>query len=266
MTIKILVADDSVTMQKIISLAFNDEDVEIASAASGEAALDSMRVFEPDIVLADVSMAGCSGYEICERIKNASELASTPVVLMVGTFELFDEVEATRVKCNGHITKPFDTSELIQMVNSLVGEKMTTQNSEAATAASSMIAHIPDPSIQGPNYTSPKGLVNSRILESFLGADQILELFDNETLIAAAKAKLFSQTQSNADNGGTTAVSSPAPAATSAEQLSEESLNMIVDKVIRRISSDVVREVAWEVVPELSEILIRRVIEERNRL
>jgi CheY-like chemotaxis protein len=265
MTIKILVADDSVTMQKIVSLAFNDEDVEIAAAASGQAALDSMRVFGPDIVLADVSMPGYSGYEVCARIKEDSELASTPVVLMVGTFESFDEVEASRVKCNGHITKPFDTSELIQMVNSLVGEKMTTQNTEAASAASSMIAQVPDPSVQNLNFASPKGLVNSRILESFLGSDQILELFDDETLNAAAKARLFSQTQSNADKAAT-AASDPAPAAASVEQLSEESLNMIVDKVIRRISSDVVREVAWEVVPELSEILIRRVIEERNRL
>jgi DNA-binding response OmpR family regulator len=263
MTIRILLADDSVTMQKIVGLAFGDEDVEIAAVSSGEAALESVRTFRPDIVLADVFMPGCSGYEVCAHIKENSE--HTPVILLVGTFEPFDEIEASRVKSDGYITKPFDTSELIHMVHSLVEDKMMTQNSEVTSAVSSIIAQAPDPSIQDLSYTSPKGLVNSRILESFLGSDQILELFDNETLVAAAKAKLIAQTRSKADKAAI-ADSSPAPASVPAEQLTEDSLNMIVDKVIRRMSTDVVREVAWEVVPELSEILIRRVIEERNKL
>ena len=45
-------------------------------------------------------------------IKEDPELANIPVVLLVGTFEPFDEIEASRVKCDAYLTKPFDTSEL----------------------------------------------------------------------------------------------------------------------------------------------------------
>ncbi len=263
MTTKLLVADDNLTMQKIVGLAFSDEDVTIEAVSSGEAALDSLHTFRPDIVLADVFMPGCNGYEVCARVKADPEMGRTPVVLLVGTFEPFDEQEAARVKCDGHITKPFDTSELIEMVRSLVGDKMVPQNSEAATEIPVMGTQTSVSLEKRARRTGPKGLVNSRILESFLGPDQVLELFDAETLASAAKAKLISQAQFEAVQALKPIVA--ASPALPAGQLSEDSLNQIVDKVVRRMSAEVVREVAWEVVPELSEVLIRRVIEERNR-
>ena len=124
MTLKLLVADDSVTIQKIINLAFNAEDAVVESVSSGDAAMDAVRVFKPDVILADVFMPGCNGYEVCERIKRDPELQNIPVILLVGTFEPFDEPEASRVRCDAHLSKPFDTSELIETVRSLVGDKM----------------------------------------------------------------------------------------------------------------------------------------------
>jgi CheY-like chemotaxis protein len=243
MTIKILVADDSITMQKIVSLAFNDQDVEIESVSDGEAALDSAHIFEPDIVLADVIMPGYSGYEVCARIKEDPELEHIPVVLLVGTFEPFDELEASRVKCDGHIMKPFDTAELIQMVHSLVGDKTMTQNSEISFDNSGQAEQISSPTNPELNAMGPKGLVNSRVLESFLGSE-----------------KLLAQIQSNAAQGA-----KAASASKPGIQLSDDTLNFIVGKVIERMSTDAIKEVAWEVVPELSEVLIRRVIEEQNK-
>lgn len=260
MTIKILVADDSVTMQKIVSLAFNDQDVEIESVSDGEAALDSAHIFEPDIVLADVIMPGYSGYEVCARIKEDPELEHIPVVLLVGTFEPFDELEASRVKCDGHIMKPFDTAELIQMVHSLVGDKTMTQNSEISFDNSGQAEQISSPTNPELNAMGPKGLVNSRVLESFLGSDTVLELFDAETMASAAREKLLAQIQSNAAQGA-----KAASASKPGIQLSDDTLNFIVGKVIERMSTDAIKEVAWEVVPELSEVLIRRVIEEQNK-
>lgn len=271
MTLKLFVADDSVTIHKVVGLAFSGEDVAIESASSGDSALDKVRALKPDIVLADVFMPGRNGYEVCERIKEDPELAHIPVVLLVGTFEPFDESEASRVKCNGWLTKPFDTSELIQTVRSLVGEKMTPQISDTVPDSA---AGIPDVRVSGaspatqPVWPVTRGLVSSRALESFLGSNRILDLFgpDIPAAGAAAGAPLEAAPEGRALSALLLSAGSlPPQEALPAVKISEQVLNTIVDKVVRRMSVDVIREVAWEVVPDLSEVIIRRTIEEHRK-
>jgi CheY-like chemotaxis protein len=263
MTLKLLVADDSITIQKVVKLAFGGEDALVVAVSDGDAALDAMHASKPDIVLADVLMPGCNGYEVCARIKEDPELASTPVILLVGTFEPFDESEASRVKSDGCLTKPFDTSELIETVRSLVGDKMMPQNGEPLADASDGSAEGgATPAQPKLDYSSIKGLVSPRVWDSFVGSTQVLEMFDDETL-AEARAKSPSQATRAAARAlklifGTESVIAD-------DKLSEEFLNLIVDRVVRRLSTDAIREVAWEVVPELSEVLVRRAIEEQNK-
>src|SRR5437867_31272 len=88
---KLLVADDSVTIHKVVTLTFADEDVVIETATDGAKAIESAKRIKPDFVLADVFMPGRNGYEVCESLKSDPELAGVPVILMVGTFEAFDE-------------------------------------------------------------------------------------------------------------------------------------------------------------------------------
>ena len=279
MTLKLLVADDSATIQKIIKLAFSAEDAVVEAVSSGDAAMDAVRTYKPDVVLADVFMPVCSGYEVCERIKGDLELSDTPVILLVGTFEPFDESEASRVRCDGHLTKPFDTSEMIETVRSLVGDKMMPQNGETPDYSPAEDAQPSVPSNLEVTRTSVKGLVNPGVWDSYLSDSSILEIFDQETR-ASAHALAFSKVdqatadrgpsdggssdERPSDGGGLSSISGTNPMG-SRNPVSEKLLNVIVDKVIRRISSDVIREVAWEVVPELSEVLIRRVIEERDQ-
>ena len=138
MTLKLLVADDSANIQKIVGLAFSDEDAIVESVSDGEIALDVVRDFRPDVVLADVFMPGCSGYEICARIKDDPELADTAVVLLAGTFEPFDESEASRARCDGFLTKPFNTSDLLQTVHALAEEGRQTRQDEIETENADM--------------------------------------------------------------------------------------------------------------------------------
>lgn len=263
MTLKLLVADDSVTIQKLVGLAFNDEDAVIESVSSGDAALDRLQEFSPDIVLADVFMPGGSGYEVCERIKHDPKQAHIPVVLLVGTFDPFDEAEASRVKSDGHLRKPFDTSELLQTVRSLVGEKMRLQKSEDFEEPLAEVAHAG--ALQAPalNPSSAGRLVDRRVWESFVGSNQVLELFDSGTL-AAVRVLSRLQGYPAADQTSKANANAKTPV-TISDQFSEDFLNLIVERVVRRMSPDAIREVAWEVVPELSEAIIRRSIEERNK-
>ena len=134
---KIFVADDSVTIQKVIELAFADTGTVIQSATNGDAALDAILASRPDVVLADVCMPGMNGYEICRQIKLNPDLSHIPVVLLVGAFEPFDDSEASRVGYDARLTKPFDASELIDVVWSLVGENTTLQEADPETVAHS---------------------------------------------------------------------------------------------------------------------------------
>jgi CheY-like chemotaxis protein len=247
MTLKIFVADDSVTIQKTVGLAFGSEDAVIQSVSNGDFALDKVRAFKPDIVLADVFMPGCNGYEVCAHIKEDPELKNTPVILLVGTFEPFDESEASRVKCDGFLTKPFDATELIQMAHRLLKKEDASQPLEESLNAPATV------------QASKDRLISSSARNSFLGSGRVLELFDPAIFSTEKRTgqriqpRTFSETPASK------------PPALTDDRLSEEVLELIVDRVVRRMSTDVVREVAWEVVPELSEVIIRRMIEEREK-
>lgn len=235
MTLKVFVADDSLTIQKIVSLAFCGEDAVIEAVSDGESALEVMRRFNPDIVLADVFMPGCSGYDLCARIKEDPDFKKVPVILMVGTFDPFDESEASRVKCDGRLTKPFDTEELIQTVHKLVGHKPQIEPSSIEPAMG-------------------RGRVSTAALQSFLGEKRILDVFD--PAITSAEMPVASPPSPPLVSHS---VSQPV----SASAISEATLNAIVDKVVRKMSPDIIRDVAWEVVPELSEAIIRSTIKEQ---
>jgi CheY-like chemotaxis protein len=125
----ILLADDSITIQKIVSLTFSGEGVEVVAVGNGDAALKRVYEIRPELVLADIFMPGKNGYEVCERIKNDPELEHLPVILLVGAFEPFDSNEAARVKASGHLTKPFEIKVLISAVNSLINAAAQKQSS-----------------------------------------------------------------------------------------------------------------------------------------
>ena len=116
---RILVADDSVTIQKVIALTFADEPCEVKSVGTGTEALEVIRTWKPDILLADVIMPQMNGYELCRAVKDQPETASVPVLLLAGTFEAFDGDEAKSVGADDYITKPFESVELIEKVNLL---------------------------------------------------------------------------------------------------------------------------------------------------
>lgn len=118
---KILLADDSVTVQKIVTLTFSDEGVDVVPVNSGDEAFNRLQYMHPALVMADVSLPGKNGYEICEFVKNHPELKNTPVILLVPAFEPFDEERAARVGADHHLTKPFQSIRtLIATVKNLI--------------------------------------------------------------------------------------------------------------------------------------------------
>ena len=118
---KLLLADDSATIQKVVDLTFADEGVQVVSVDNGREAIDRLLEIRPDVVLADAFMASPNGYEVCEYVKTNEQLKHIPVMLLVGSFEPFDEAEARRVGADDILTKPFQSiRRLIDRVGALV--------------------------------------------------------------------------------------------------------------------------------------------------
>jgi CheY-like chemotaxis protein len=121
---KLLLADDSITIQKVVELTFSDEGVNVVCVNNGREAIESLDTLAPDIVLADVFMPQVDGYKVCEYIKQSERLKHIPVMLLVGSFEPFDEAEARRVGADDTLTKPFQSiRRLIEKVGLLVGPR-----------------------------------------------------------------------------------------------------------------------------------------------
>jgi len=157
---KILLADDSITIQKVIELTFSDEDFEVVTVSNGRLAVERIQEVRPDVVLCDVIMPEKDGYEVCEFIKKTPGLAQTPVLLLTGAFEPFDQERAARVGCDGFLAKPFEPETLIARVKDLLAKAARPATAASRTGAvqppiAEAAARPPSPSVPLPPVAPP---------------------------------------------------------------------------------------------------------------
>lgn len=120
MSIKILLADDSITIQKVICIIFGGNEYSLTIVDNGKAVLETARQSPPDILLIDALMPDMSGYEVCEQIRSTPGLSRKPILLLVGSFEPFDEEKAKKCGADDFIAKPFESQQIIAKVQELV--------------------------------------------------------------------------------------------------------------------------------------------------
>jgi len=141
----LLLADDSVTIQKVVGISLASEDIALVAVDNGAAAVAKAKELRPDLILADVVMPQLSGYEVCRQVKADPSLRHIPVLLLTGTFEAFDENKARDVGSDGHITKPFEAQSLVEMVNARLAAASPPPAPSAAASAPAPVLAAPDP-------------------------------------------------------------------------------------------------------------------------
>jgi CheY-like chemotaxis protein len=151
---KILLADDSITIQKVIELTFSDEDFEVVTVGNGRLAVERVLDVRPDIVLCDIIMPEKDGYEVCDFIKRSPQLANVPVLLLTGAFEPFDQERAARVQCDGFLAKPFEPETLIAKVKDLL-QKAAARGSSVSGPRMAVQVPAPAPVAPPPAYVPP---------------------------------------------------------------------------------------------------------------
>jgi DNA-binding response OmpR family regulator len=143
---RLLVADDSITIQKVIELTFADEKIDVVAVGDGEQAIARL-VSEPfDIVLADVGMPLKDGFAVAAFVKGHPTLRHLPVILLTGAFESVDEAKVSAVGAAAVLAKPFEPQVLVSRVRDLL---------KAAKAAAPPPAAAPPSDPTGPRLVAP---------------------------------------------------------------------------------------------------------------
>lgn len=235
MSRKILLADDSLTIQKVVELTFMEGDFDVAAVSNGDDALSHLDQDRPDMVIADVHMPGADGYQICKITKEAHP--GVPVLLLVGTFEPFEESVAKECGADGHLKKPFDSQELLNLVEELlqgsngggVAEESSDPEAEAATQ-----------------------------VEVELGGGE--GSFEIPAAVEVASPAPLEDVIPDTVSTPEVAVDEIAPAESSA--LSDQDVDRIARRVVELIGDETIREISWDVIPDMAEIVIKDRIRE----
>ena len=131
---KLLLADDSATIQRVIELTFAEEDIQVIAVGDGDQAIARLDADPPDIVLADVGMPGRNGYEVAAYVRSSPRLAHIPVVLLTGAFEPVDQPRADAAGCDGVLAKPFEPQLVINRVKELLARPRASVSTSADPA------------------------------------------------------------------------------------------------------------------------------------
>lgn len=180
----ILLADDSPTIQRLVTQTFEGSTFDIVSVSNGEAAVRKFDEVRPSAVLADIYMPGRNGYEVCSFVKEHPVLDQTPVILLVGAFEAYDEAEAERVGASGRITKPFEPQELLDLVSSMIPDDpvdalfQSGQVEDSGDLLGLETLFPPEPS--GPKY----GELSNEEIETI--ADRVIQKLSSEIIEGVA--------------------------------------------------------------------------------
>ena len=375
---KLLVADDSAAIQKVIDLTFSDEGMTVTTVDNGRAALQQLEQFPPpDIVLADASMPENGGFELCQIIKGNERFTAIPVVLLISSFEPFDEAQAKAAGADEIVTKPFQSiRDLVSRVGSLLGgaapaEDQTardyttlgltdpqphasSRSNEPASAEPNVTVLVEAPTMENEPSTEPAGstcaadvelqTADTKKLERIIDEPddappeddlQLKDTVEVEPINYSAEVSVPETVEKDEPQysqfAETTEIMMPPPlveapkksdealldlddafgetisddisldldfdeplpspvveapvselvdadiipaeiptttegdhGAASAETLSAEAIDAIARRVVEQMSDKVVREIAWEVVPELSELLIKKKLDDEK--
>lgn len=277
---RILVADDSATIQKVVELTLSREGFELIPARSGEEAIRKARESLPDLVILDTAMPDKSGYEVCRSLKADLPLKDVPVIFFPNTFEAFDKEEALRAGADDFITKPFESQVLIGKVKHLLSLRAATR---AAAAPPQTLEPLEEQELPlGEVVLEEPPVPPEASLEAFatelvsqagepsLTLEQEMDIFANQVEALSVQAvNSVGEEAGTATERVATDPSREAIQATGevAKQLSREVADM-AERVTERLRQEVVEklverieQVVWEVVPDLAEVLIRREIE-----
>lgn len=133
--IRILVIDDEPINHQLVARALMPLQCEIHTAENGKGGIAQARGLKPDLIISDVMMPDIDGYEVTRILRREPQFAATPILILTAQSGLQDKLKSFEAGADDHLTKPFDASELVVRVNSLLRRVEAVKLSEHKVAA-----------------------------------------------------------------------------------------------------------------------------------
>jgi CheY-like chemotaxis protein len=246
--VKILVADDSVTMRRILELTFAGEDAQVVAVDGGDAAIAKAAELRPDVILADSSMS-TDGYKVAAAVRGTAGLERTAVIVLASQKNPYDDAKGKAAGVDDHVIKPFDTQHVIDKVKKVLGQpRAAAPGAGAARPAAASAASQPDV------RTSRTGTIAFAQASAGPGGraggpPAAPPGRPTGPAAPAHKAPIHAA-----------ASAATAPSGDLARKL--DGLGLSADQVagVLALSKNVIEQVVWEVVPDLAESIIREEI------
>lgn len=121
---KILIVDDEPHIRALLEQTledFEDEDVEILTAANGEEGLESIEEERPNLVFLDVMMPKMNGFDVCRKVKKELQFDDVYIVMLTAKGQEFDKKKGLEVGADTYMTKPFDPDAIIEKAEEVLG-------------------------------------------------------------------------------------------------------------------------------------------------
>jgi CheY-like chemotaxis protein len=241
--VNILVAEDSVTMRRILELTFQGEDAKVVSVNDADAALRKAAELSPDVVFVDVAMSGMDGYTLASAIKSAPGGERTAVILLASQKHPYDDDKGKAAGVDDHLLKPFDTQHAIDRVKQVMGKPRVSPAAGAAPSGTDRQSRVGGKTIA---FGKPPAAVPQ-------APPAAPSMPRPQPMAAPARpAPAPAASPIAASVGAKTAAGSDL-----AHKL--DGLGLTAEQVqgVLALSRDVIEKVVWEVVPDLAETIIK---------
>jgi CheY-like chemotaxis protein len=117
---KILICDDDPAILRVIQVNLEVEGYDVVTAHHGEEALEVAHAEHPDLIILDIMMPRLDGYQTCEALKSADDTKAIPVIFLSAKAQASDIEKGKSYGVDDYLTKPFDPSDLIDVVERLL--------------------------------------------------------------------------------------------------------------------------------------------------
>lgn len=209
MSCKLIVADESIIIQKTIEFILSEREFVINVISDGREALRAIEAEVPDIVFADIDLSEINGYELCSAIKKNPSLKTVQVILLVAAVKGVDEKRVKEAGADDYIIKPFEPEELLSKI-------------DTAKTSKDIIAQLRNELQRLRNKLQQAGKKANKIKKELLS--KIEAARDSEDIIARLKDEL-QRTEEKADKINKELI----------EKISLQAIPGITDRIVEEI-------------------------------
>lgn len=121
MSARVVVVDDSVTILALVAASLRRDGYELATAESGEQALDLIRSERPEVLIVDANLPGVSGYDVCRTVREEADAPQPHVIILTAAARDADRERASVAGADEFMTKPFSPNALRERVREILG-------------------------------------------------------------------------------------------------------------------------------------------------